>query len=261
MDHIKQTEINLLLGANLYVLLVGPPGSGKTTALQKAAKSAGVKYSFIAGTRQTTVSNILGFMSVNGTYVRSVFREAYEHGHYFNVDEADGMDANCMLVFNSLENNIVAFPDGYSEPPHKNFRFCATANPMNEHSTYTGRSKMDAAVLDRFDIVEMVPDEALEKSLVEESTYVDIEIARKCLKDVNSSTYLSMRDSLRYQKRKDLKLGDNYIERLLCNDSIALKEYSTIKAQMPRTVKISDCNTLSEVWGIALRNSQNLKST
>ena len=222
MEHKKQAEVNKLLEANFQVMLVGSAGTGKTTMLQKAAKEAKVKYSFIAGTRQTTVSNILGFMSVNGTYVRSVFREAYEHGHYFNIDEIDAMDVNATLVFNSLEGGIMPFPDGYSEPPHKDFRLCATANPLNEHSDYTGRSKMDAATLDRFDKVEIPHDSNLEATLVSPTTFREIRSLREVIVAQNVHIQVSMRDALRYEKRKAIGLADNYIK------SSLLKEYPDI---------------------------------
>ena len=87
MQHSLQTTVQTLINNNIPVLLEGPSGSGKTTILMTAARNAGMDYSFLSGTRQTTVSHIIGFMNVNGIYSPSPFRKAYTEGHYFNIDE------------------------------------------------------------------------------------------------------------------------------------------------------------------------------
>ena len=248
MEHCKQHIVEKLINYNIPVMLVGEAGSGKTTILQKCAEKAGVPYSFIAGTRQTTVSNILGFMSVNGTYVKSTFRKAYEEGHYFNIDEIDAMDANCLLLFNSLENNMIAFPDGYSEPPHENFRLMATANPMKEHSAYTGRTKLDAASLDRFDIIDIDRDDSLEISLVGEKIFKKIKLLRECLKHTCSSKEISMRDAIRLKKRTELGLSSGFIEKLLEDNGVALNMYKTELENDFDVLDIEEAETLKDLW-------------
>ena len=255
MEHSKQREIELLLENNMPVLLEGPTGTGKTTALQKAAKSAGVPYSFIAGTRQTTVSNILGFMSVNGTYVKSVFRKAYEEGHYFNIDEIDAMDPNAVLVFNSLENSIVAFPDGYTEPPHKNFRLCATANPSDAHDRHTGRAVLDAATLDRFDVINLSTDVNLESALLEERTFKILTAIRAALVGCNIQKHVSLRDGLRIEKRLHLGFCTKFIEeRILENNKAAIQLYTEA---LPKVVPTEEtAETVKDFWELICKEEE-----
>lgn len=245
MRHEKQAQVDMLINHKIPVLLEGPSGSGKTTILMNAAKEAGIPYSFISGTRQTTVSHIIGFMNVNGVYSPSPFRKAYEEGHYFNVDEIDAMDSNVLLIFNSLENHIMYFPDGYSEPPHKNFRFMATANPQDQHDRYVGRNKLDAATLDRFDQVSVDRDPALEESLVDSDTIESVGILRKALRQTNSSITISMRDSIRFQKRKDLKLLTGFVEKMVGGSELVLEKYQELLDSRPKNTKTQDCKSLN----------------
>jgi len=245
MEHPKQKEVALLIKHKQPVLLIGEAGSGKTTIIMNIAKNDGIPYSFIGGTRQTTLSHIIGFMNINGIYVPSTFRKAYEEGHYFNIDEIDAMDANVLLVFNSLENNIMYFPDGYNKPPHKNFRFTATANPQNEH--YTGRSKLDAATLDRFDIVDIDRDQDLEASLVDQETLQHINILRQAIKKTNSDIVISMRDSLRFQNRKNLKILKGFIHRLSGKSDLIYNMYLETISKLPKHTNQSECKTFKDL--------------
>lgn len=257
--HSKQEEVETLIKNRIPVLLEGPSGSGKTTIFMKAAAKAEIPYSFISGTRQTTVSHIIGFMNVNGVYAPSPFRKAYVEGHYFNIDEMDAMDSNVLLIFNSLENNIMYFPDGYTEPPHENFRFMATANPQDQHQHYVGRNKLDAATLDRFDQVMVERDPELEKWLVDEETLTVMDMLRKSLDKVSSSVVLSMRDSIRYQKRKGLNLLDGYTTKLLKGNQLAIDKYAELLAKVPKVYKLSTCRTMDDLIQTMHRNAKELR--
>ncbi len=119
---------------------------------------------------------------------------------------------------------------------------------QDNHKDYNGRSKLDAATLDRFDKVDLEKDDMLEQSIVDFNTYANMELVRKCLKEINSPTYISMRDSIRFQKRKELGLLDTYIDRLLAKDLTALEKYHTLKISIPKVSKVTECNTMKEVW-------------
>ena len=256
MQHSLQTTVQTLINNNIPVLLEGPSGSGKTTILMTAARNAGMDYSFLSGTRQTTVSHIIGFMNVNGIYSPSPFRKAYTEGHYFNIDEIDAMDSNVLLIFNSLENNIMAFPDGYTDPPHKNFRLMATANPQDQHESYVGRNKLDAATLDRFDQVAVFRDENLEKSLVDEVTSEAMGHLRAILADVNSSLSISMRDSMRYYKRKSLGLLDGFVHKLVRGNEMVYDRFTELVAANAPDKLHEECETFDELVSVMKGHSK-----
>ena len=224
------------------VLLTGPAGSGKSTILTKAAKAAGVKYSFMTCTKQMSVNALIGFLSINGTYVPSILRQAYENGWYFNLDEIDAADANVLLVLNSLEQGLIAWPDGYDQPPHPDFRLCATANPQDSHSIYTGRSKLDFSTLDRYYTINIELDDDLELALTSPEVVAEANIARTLLKAQGSSLEVTMRDTIRIQRLTDLGLDEHPIERVVFYSDPSLlamyhEQKSTITAELEAKLK------------------------
>ena len=187
MHHAKYKEVYTLVDNNLPLLLTGTKGSGKTTMIRQVTEALDFKFYSMSMTRQTTLSHILGFMSVNGLYIRSQLREAVEFGGVMLLDELDASDPNVLLSLNTLENGYISFPDGIVHC-HEDFRLCATANPQDEHHHYTGRSILDGATLDRFDIIEIPTDPKLEKKLVGKDVWGHMEIIKNNHKD---NQYLS----------------------------------------------------------------------
>jgi len=253
MKHSKYEEVKTLVSHNINVLLTGTAGSGKTTILKTIAEDLGLDFHAVSMTRQTTLNALLGFISINGTYIPSTFRQAVEHGGMMLFDEIDAADPNTILSLNTIENGFVAFPDKAVQV-HPDFRWVATANPQNAHHIYTGRSKLDAATLDRFDIVEIPLDEDLERTLTCVDTHAEIKIMRTILEENNSSTSLSMRDSIRYFKRKQIGLADNYHISLLQNEDYLSAYYNKLAIlRPPKPKQQSECATIDELWDTILK--------
>lgn len=247
MKHNKHFEVTKLVRAGVAVLLTGERGSGKTTLVKHVADELELEFYSMSMTRQTTLSHLLGFMNVNGLYIPSQLRRAAEGGGVYLLDEIDASDPNVLLCLNTIENGYIAFPDKVVELS-PNFRLLATSNPQDNHRDYNGRAKLDAATLDRFDDISVEKDDLLEQSLVDFNTYSHMELVRKCLKDSNSPTYISMRDSIRYQKRKELDLLDKFVDRILAKDLLALESYNKEKHNIAKVSSVAECSTLSDVW-------------
>lgn len=257
MYHSKYNEIKTLVEHNMNVLLSGERGSGKSTILQQIAKDLDMTYVSVTMTRQTTVGALLGFISVTGTYIPSLLRTAVENGHMFILEEIDGADPNTLLCLNTLENGYLSFPDKLVDV-HPEFRLCATANPAGEHQIYTGRAKLDAATLDRFDEVTVQRDPDLEKQITSKDTVKYVSIMRKLLEDNNMSKTISMRDTIRFHKRMEIGLADNYPLLLLDNDQDLLKKYQNkVQNDKPKVIKKqSECNTIDELWNTLQEESK-----
>lgn len=214
MKHNKFEYVKKVVEAGLNVLLTGPAGTGKTTIAMQVAEDTGRPFSSLSLTKQTSVNAIIGFISINGTYIPSQFRTAYEEGHLFLLDELDAADPNVLLILNTLENGYIAFPDGIIHG-HKNFRLVATANPQEAHSIYTGRSKLDFSTLDRYYTIELPRDPELEKTLTSEEIVITVDNARTILKSQGSSIQVTMRDSIRIHQLTTLGLDENPIEQVV----------------------------------------------
>lgn len=246
-QHHCHDEVSVLVKANIATLLTGEAGSGKTTLAKQIAEEMDLEFFTMSMTRQTTLSHILGFISVNGTYIPSSLRRCFEEGGMMLLDEIDAGDPNVLLSLNTIENGYISFPDSLVQC-HKDFRLVATANPQDQHNFYTGRTKLDAATLDRFDIIDIDRDDDLEKSLVDPDTHQRMQLLRKILKSNNASKVISMRDSIRFQQRKDLKiLQDSFINRLTDKNEIVLEQYLKQCEDMPKHQDQADCKTFDEL--------------
>lgn len=247
MKHNKYSEVVTLVNASVPVLLTGERGSGKTTLAKDVAEYLKLEFFSMSMTRQTTLSHLLGFMNVNGIYIPSQLRTASENGGVFLLDEVDASDPNVLLCLNTIENGFISFPDKIVHV-HKDFRLMATSNPQDNHREYNGRAKLDASTLDRFDIISVEKDDILEQSIVDYHTYSHMELIRKCLAKINSPTYISMRDSIRFNKRKELGLLDGFVYKLLDKDRLALEAYEAEKTSIPKFVCLEDCLCMSDIW-------------
>ena len=154
VKHMQLPSLINMVGAGLNVMLTGSAGSGKTYASAQVAEALGVKFYALSVGAQTSKSDIVGFIDAGGTYRTTPFRQAYEKGGVFVMDEIDAGNSNVLIQINSaLSNGICSFPDKQVKA-HKDFHFIATANTYGkgESMKYVGRNRLDAATLDRFTI-------------------------------------------------------------------------------------------------------------
>jgi cobaltochelatase CobS len=170
-----------------HVYLVGPAGTGKSRMAEEAAEALEKNFYSLSLTQQTPVSALAGFIDANGTYHRTGYREAVEHGHVFLADEIDHGHANTVGFCNgATSNRFVAFPDGMVEV-HPDFRLVAAANTygQGQNTMYTGASQLDASTLNRFGKLEIMYDESIENAMVS-ATGLDSASQRKVLEFVRT---------------------------------------------------------------------------
>lgn len=154
------------VAARVNTMLVGPAGSGKTTAGLKVAEALKLPFEFTGAIDNSY--KLAGFIDAQGRVIHTGFRRTFEHGGVFLFDEMDGSMPGALLAFNAaLANDMYDFPDGCVKK-HPDFRAIAGANTYGTGADrqYVGRNKLDAASLDRYSVLEWGYDEALEASLV-----------------------------------------------------------------------------------------------
>lgn len=189
----------LLRAVQLFpVWLPGPAGSGKSTAAENVAKALNLPFH-----PQGAVDNVyqlLGFIDAGGQYHRTEFREAYEHGGVFLWDEVDASNPAALVAFNgAIENGRCAFPDGVVTK-HKDCRFIAAANTYGTGATheYVGRTKLDAATVDRFVMLDWDYDETLERAIAGDNEWTNyVQKVRRAVKAAGLKHLVTPRASIR----------------------------------------------------------------
>lgn len=181
--HPLFAKVLKLVAQGINVLLVGPAGCGKTTLAHHIAKALKRKFGMLSCTSGASEAQLTGWLLPIGagkqagtfSYVASEFVRLYEGGDsVFLFDEFDAADPNMLLVVNSaLANGSLHIPQRHEEPlvtRGKNVALIAAANTYGSGADmmYAARNQLDAATLDRFYVVEMDYDKALERRLGDE---------------------------------------------------------------------------------------------
>lgn len=153
VQHAKFEALLRIVSQRVNTWLVGPAGSGKTSAAKYVAEALGLKFFAKSVGPQTSESSLLGYNDANGKYVRTPLRDAFEHGGVFLLDEVDAGNPGVLVVINNLTaNGSCGFPDDGNVKKHPDFVLIAGANTIGQGADrqYVGRQQIDAATLDRF---------------------------------------------------------------------------------------------------------------
>ena len=165
--HKSLSTLVTMLSTETHVYLVGPAGSGKTTLAAQAAEALGKDFY-----KQGSIlakHELVGFVDAAGTYHRTAFRDAFEHGGVMLIDEIDNNSPEALVAINdALANGSFTFPDSTrSIKRHADFICIAAANTIGRGATrqYVGRMPLDAATLDRFIQLEVDYDLDIERGM------------------------------------------------------------------------------------------------
>lgn len=210
----KQLEQLITYAAmRLNPLLVGMAGTGKTHAGEQVAVALGLEFYSMSVGAQTSKSDIIGYMDATGNYVKTHFRDAYENGGVFLMDEIDAGNSNVLIQINAaLSNGLCAFPDKMVKR-HEDFVFIASANTFGNGANrqYVGRNQLDAATLDRFAIIEWLIDDELESNLSTglngKAWYMAVRAARDYVAEKNIRALVSPRATQKGSKLLDVGQG------------------------------------------------------
>jgi hypothetical protein len=167
-QHARFDDIVKAVGIGEHVYMVGAAGTGKSTIAENVAQALGLSFASKSVTAQTSEASLVGFTDASGKTVRTPFREVFEHGGVFLLDEVDNGNPNVLNVLNSaLANGVMAFPDGMVRR-HEGFVAMAAANTFGNGATaeYVGRNPIDKAFLDRFAMVPVDLDTDLEQHML-----------------------------------------------------------------------------------------------
>lgn len=163
---------------NLSALLVGETGTGKTSMVYSVAEKLDKEVLRFNLNGQTSSDEFVGkYLAKDGnTYWQDgVLLQAMRKGKVLLVDEINAALPEILFIIHSLLDDdrkvVLAEKDGEVILPHKNFRFVATMNPVEE---YAGTKDLNKAFVSRFNVVITVgyPQVKSEKSIVKNNSDV-----------------------------------------------------------------------------------------
>jgi MoxR-like ATPase len=235
-QHAKFDRLLAWTSRRQNCILVGPAGSGKTTACKNVAKALNLPFYYLPLSNQTTVSQIFGYFDANSNYTPTLFRKAYEAGGVFLLDEVDSGNANTLTAINAaIDNGTAAFPDGMIEK-HADFILIAAGNTwgMGADRQYVGRNQLDAATLNRFIAIAWDYDEVLEMELSGNKAFAAyVQRIRAFVNSQKMRVVISPRQSI--QGSLALLNGDNIedVKNEVLFAGLATEQRSLIEANVP----------------------------
>ena len=179
LRHYKTDELIETLKTTGLAYLVGPAGTGKTTLAMDACvelfKTPKDDWKFkehfaqISFSPDTTSAEMVGRSDINGVFHKSEVVRVFAEGGLILFDEIDNADASMLVKLNTaIANGQFATPEGIVRR-HKDTVIVCTANTFGTgpDAMYVGRTRLDAATLDRFILstIEVDYDKALEKKI------------------------------------------------------------------------------------------------
>ena len=134
------------------VYLVGPAGSGKSTIPEQVAFAMGLRFAAQSCGQTDSKFDYVGYRDANGNVHGTLFRDMWENGGVFLLDELDNASPDMLVTLNqALANGQMAFPDAMIKR-HPDFICFGAGNTFGNGATamFVGRSPQDGAFMDRF---------------------------------------------------------------------------------------------------------------
>jgi hypothetical protein len=167
-QHHRFADLISLLNAGITVMVVGPAGSGKSTAPEVYAESIERRFLPMSLGPHTMQSQITGYKDGgSGAYVSTPFRDFFENGGVVLLDELDRCNERVAVTLNAaLANRICSFPDKVVKQ-HPDCLIIAAGNTAGHGADrqYVSARQQDAALMDRFAILEWGYDHGFELAL------------------------------------------------------------------------------------------------
>jgi cobaltochelatase CobS len=167
-QHYKFPLLLATIAAKVPAFLVGPAGTGKTSAAHAAANALGLPFYAISVGPMTSKSDLFGMRDASGHYHESDLVKAATRGGVFLFDELDAGNAATMTSINMLlANGSFSTPDGMREKsPDFVPVFALNTYGTGASREYVGRNQLDAATLDRGAFLDWPLDASLESSFL-----------------------------------------------------------------------------------------------
>lgn len=239
--------------ARIPAMLVGPAGSGKSTAGRQVANALELHFVTESCSPQMSKWDIMGFMNAQGGYTPGVIREAFEKGGVVLLDEIDASNPAVLVSINLIASvsvgETVTFPDGQDIPRHPDFILIAGANTFGDGASeqYVGREQLDAATLDRFATIEWGYDESLEiVAAGDEAWTKHVQRVRKAAAKANVDLLVTPRASINGAALLRSGMARKTVEELVLWKGLSADAKRTVKAAL-RGIEAEEAQPETEV--------------
>ena len=206
--HFKFDKLRACVKAGVIPMLVGPAGTGKSTAVEQVARDLGLR--FYTMNRIQNAFELTGYNDAKGEYVSTQFYEAYTKGGIFFFDEIDASSPEALVTINTaIAQGYMAFPNGLAKM-HPDFKVVAAGNTFGKGANrqYCGRNSLDSATLDRFMIIEWDYDRTLEDKIIKDKELLKFAWAvREAIEDNRMEIIISTRGII--ATSKIIEAGEN----------------------------------------------------
>lgn len=230
----KHLEVAVL--KNMPVLLVGDTGTGKTSVVREMAMQRKQKWMRFNLTGETTVDDFVGKYTLkngNTDWLNGILIQAMLGGYWLILDEINVALPEILFVLHSLLDDdkmiVLTQKDGSELRPHKDFRFFATMNPVDE---YAGTKDLNKAFKSRFNMI-------INMHYPEMETEVQI-VQQKCkIKEMEARKIVDFGQWARKAKKDDEIF------------------YTCSTRDLIQWGNLLDCLTMQEAFDVAVLNKAN----
>ena len=172
--------LNKAYDANLFVIIIGPKGTGKTSLVRDFARSKGAKLESINFSLRTRESHLVGTKTLtNGTvsFDEGILIKSMREGTMLYLDEINSAEADVLLRLDEAldDRRQIALKESTGEvvKAKEGWFVIATINPL----THSGTKELPPQLLSRFPVrISMeYPTEDIELEIVKEYVSSDFE--------------------------------------------------------------------------------------
>lgn len=239
--HYAFSTLLAVAASRVPAMLVGPAGSGKSTAGRQVAENLGLSFKSESCNPQMSKWDIMGFNNAQGGYTPGVVYKPFKEGGVVLLDEIDASNPAVLVSINLIASvsvgETVTFPNGEDVARHEDFILIAGANTFGDGASdeYVGREQLDAATLDRFATIEWGYDEALERIAAgagAEEWVSYVQSVRKAAAAAGVSLLVTPRASINGANLLRAGLSRTQVEAVVLWKGISEDEKRSVKAQV-----------------------------